>query len=338
MEMKFVELMKSARVIVEDCMKLKPEEEALIVTDTRIADYFGAEALISAIMGAIKAVGAEPNLITYTPMTHPDKKITRVAAAAMKQADAIFTFPTESITHAQATREALDYGARVIMFGCGSNLGRTDDMIYRLLPQSKKEIDDVAELTLRLKDYFDNGQTVKVTSKKGTDLTMEIGGLKMFYNTGICDKPGMLQFMPTGQTAIGVNPGTANGKLVVDASISPIHKPLSEPIIFSIKDGYVISIEGDGDAQEYKKMIESQNDPLAFHIAEVGLGTNPKAKLVGEPVEDERIYGSAHIGIGSNTGFGGTVAAGGWHSDGIFLNATMEIDGKVIVENGVFKI
>lgn len=49
MDLKFVEFMHSARIIVEDCVKLKPGDEALVLTDTRAEDYCGVSPLLHAL-------------------------------------------------------------------------------------------------------------------------------------------------------------------------------------------------------------------------------------------------------------------------------------------------
>jgi leucyl aminopeptidase (aminopeptidase T) len=67
-------------------------------------------------------------------------------------------------------------------------------------------------------------------------------------------------------------------------------------------------------------------------LCEIGLGANPKAKLVGGP-EDERVRGSVHIGLGENRYFGGTLASAS-HLDGTMLHATLTVDGKDLVKDG----
>jgi 2,5-dihydroxypyridine 5,6-dioxygenase len=339
MELKFVELMESARIIVEDCVKLKPGDEALVVTDTRATDYCGVEALLYAVTGAIKAAGAEPVVISYTAKVSNGDELPKAVAEAMKNTDAIFALTTKSILHTTAAHEARAAGVRTMMLPAGSGVGFTNDYIYRVMPKSIKEVEDIAQLTNRIGQFFKNGRTVKITTKRGTELTLNVGQLKMSFNDGYCDKPGIMQFIPSGQLAIGVDPGSANGKLVSDVSISRVSAPLTQPITFMIKDGFVTSIEGGKEAEEFKKIIKSQNDPNAYLICEVGLGMNPKAKAGCDTLENEHIYGGGHIGFGQNDTFGGKVrCANNWHVDTCFLDATMWIDGQKIVEDGVYLV
>jgi leucyl aminopeptidase (aminopeptidase T) len=161
----------------------------------------------------------------------------------------------------------------------------------------------------------------------------------MSINDGHCDKPGIMQFIPSGQLAIGVDPGSANGKLVSDVSMSRVSAPLTQPITFMVKDGYVTSIEGGTQAEEFKKIIKSQNDPDAYLVCEVGLGMNAKTKPGCDTLENEHLYGGGHIGLGSNDTFGGNVrCANNWHVDTCFLDATMTVDGQKVVEDGVYLV
>lgn len=339
MDLKFVEFANSARLIVEECVKLKPGDEALVLTDTRAEDYCGVSPMLHAVISAIQSVGAEPVVMTYTPRQSNGDELPKSVAIAMKTTPAIFALTTRIILHTTACREARAAGSRVLLLPPGNGVGYTNDVYYRIMPKSKKEIEDIAELTNRIGNYFKNGKEVRITTKKGTDLTLNVGQLRMSFNNGFCDQPGAMQFIPSGQLAVGVDPGSANGVLVSDISMSRVSAPLSQPMVMTVKDGYVTKFEGGREAEEFTKIIASQNDPEAYLISEVGLGMNPKAQPGRDTLENEHIYGGGHIGIGSNSTFGGKVdCKNNWHVDTCFLEATMLIDGVKIVEDGVYLI
>lgn len=331
--MQYIEFMNRARVAVEYCMGVKPGENVLVVTDTRIAEYMGADALNQAIMAASQAAGAEAHMIIYTPRERPSDELPKVAAAAMKAADAIFTNPTRSLTHTYAMRHARDAGARVIMLGAGDYI--TQDTLYRLFPTSRAEIDEIAALTRKV--GVTHKGIVQITSPEGTDLTLEVGKLKVHVNTGLAHDRGCCEVLPPGETSAGVTEGSANGTIVFDGSIIPIYHPLTAQIACTVKDNFITSIEGEKDAQEYRKYLKDLNDPQVYNIAEFGIGTNPKCRLSGTPLEDERIFGVAHIGIGTNINFGGKIKSK-THTDGMIMHPTVKIDDKLILENGKFKI
>ncbi|MFH0931824.1 MAG: aminopeptidase, partial [Candidatus Zixiibacteriota bacterium] len=71
--------------------------------------------------------------------------------------------------------------------------------------------------------------------------------------------------------------------------------------------------------------------------AELGIGTNDKARIIGNVLEDEKVMGTVHMAIGDNKSMGGNVSVQS-HLDGILLKPTLEIDGQVIMKDGVLKI
>jgi leucyl aminopeptidase (aminopeptidase T) len=69
------------------------------------------------------------------------------------------------------------------------------------------------------------------------------------------------------------------------------------------------------------------------NIAELGVGTNERAILTGEILEDEKIAGTIHIAFGASAGIGGTVQVP-IHLDCIVMKPTLELDGEAIVRDG----
>jgi leucyl aminopeptidase (aminopeptidase T) len=69
------------------------------------------------------------------------------------------------------------------------------------------------------------------------------------------------------------------------------------------------------------------------NVAELGIGTNEKATLTGQVIEDEKILGSAHVAFGASAGIGGTVQVP-IHLDCIVTKPTVELDGEAIVRDG----
>ncbi len=69
------------------------------------------------------------------------------------------------------------------------------------------------------------------------------------------------------------------------------------------------------------------------NVAELGVGTNDKARLTGVTLEDEKICGTIHVAFGSNDTFGGAVAAG-VHLDAVVLRPELYADDRLIVSGG----
>ena len=178
MDLRFTELMQNAKLIVEDLAMVKAGDEVLVVTDTRIGEYYGAEELFTALIAAINAAGAEPVIMTIAPRKRAGDELPKLVAETMKnKTDAvIFTCLSYSSLHTRANIDARKNGARIMPLPCGG-MGKLNDMIYRVLPKTRAEVDEIAELNKRAGAYFLSGHDLKVTTEKGTDITMKIGEL-----------------------------------------------------------------------------------------------------------------------------------------------------------------
>ena len=85
-------------------------------------------------------------------------------------------------------------------------------------------------------------------------------------------------------------------------------------------------------------MAEKLNDASAFAIAEAGFGCHPKARTaIGSPMEDERMFGSFHIGLGTNLVFGGDLRSR-WHVDATCAAASATLDGVALARDGEFLV
>jgi leucyl aminopeptidase (aminopeptidase T) len=126
--------------------------------------------------------------------------------------------------------------------------------------------------------------------------------------------------------------GTAEGHVVVDGSMGDRK---GGKIEISVEEGLAARISGDS-PQKLLRMLAAAG-PKARNIAEFGIGTNPKARLTGNVLEDEKVMGTCHIALGDNSTFGGRVRAG-IHVDGILLKPTVRIDGKILIRDGRLNI
>jgi leucyl aminopeptidase (aminopeptidase T) len=68
-------------------------------------------------------------------------------------------------------------------------------------------------------------------------------------------------------------------------------------------------------------------------LAEVSIGLNPFSRPGGSPLELEGIVGGAHVAVGNNLAYGGTIDARS-HLDCVLLRATLELDGEPVDPRG----
>lgn len=109
---------------------------------------------------------------------------------------------------------------------------------------------------------------------------------------------------------------------------------LSEPTRMTFEKGRVMHVEGGAGAEFLEKSFAQHGD-AARVIAELGIGTNPLARLQGNIITDEKVLGTIHVAIGRNDFLGGKNIAA-THIDGVVGLPTLEIDGKIVIENGKY--
>jgi len=339
MDSRVFEWMGPARVAVETTGRVANGENVLIVTDTRVREFPGCRELVDAVYAACRYVGAEVSLIEFTSRTRPNEELPKVVAGAMAASDVVYFLPTYGAIHTSATDGAQKAGARVVALGAATYFGQ-GDVLSRLVPRSADEVEQWGKLTGRLAAILRKGGTLRVRTTRGTDLTCRIGSLQIHTMDAQYRGPGQFTHFIGGMAGGGVDPGTMQGRQVVDAAIMPIFRPLTSepPVILDIKDGYVTDVGGGPAASEWKQMADALGDPECLLIAEFGFGCHPRATVpAGRTSNDERLFGGFHLGIGSNVAFGGKVQAK-WHVDSSGTAASAWLDDAQLLDNGVYTV
>ncbi|MEM2975744.1 MAG: aminopeptidase, partial [Candidatus Bathyarchaeia archaeon] len=79
-------------------------------------------------------------------------------------------------------------------------------------------------------------------------------------------------------------------------------------------------------------------DENAYNIGELGIGTNPKARITGAVLEDEKVLGTIHIALGDNTSYVGGHTKSSIHLDGILFQPTVVVDDFTLMKNGKLQV
>ena len=168
----------------------------------------------------------------------------------------------------------------------------------------------------------------KITCSNGSDLRLDLTGRPAIPDAGELTDPGAFGNLPCGEGFI--SPAGAEGILVVDGSIAQIGR-VTEPARLTVEDGHLIDATGPEGEQLMKLLSVHGLDGTT--IAELGIGTNEKAMLTGEILEDEKILGTCHVAFGASAGIGGTVQVP-VHLDSVVMRPTVSLDGTPLVRDG----
>jgi len=185
-----------------------------------------------------------------------------------------------------------------------------------------------------VKSVLDEAKKIHVKTKAGTDFHYNVEGMKAIAADGIYYESGKGGNLPAGEVYIPCRGKDVFGKVVIDGS-SRNHKHttlIKKHIELEIEDGSIVGISGGEEAKKLENTLKwaagrAKHPKSVYRIGELGIGLNPKAKIIGSTLVDEKTLGTAHIGIGSNYWFGGSIYAI-IHLDQIFKNPEITVDNE----------
>ncbi|MDO4542419.1 MAG: aminopeptidase, partial [Bacillota bacterium] len=148
---------------------------------------------------------------------------------------------------------------------------------------------------------------------------------------GVYRNPGECGNLPAGESYIAPQEGTANGVVVLDGSITNMGK-LKEPITLTFERGNVVAVKGGTEANDLRSILTKAGKG-SNNFAELGIGTNEGAVIIGDSLNDEKVLGTAHIALGDNMNYGGRVDSD-LHLDCVLTGATLYLDDFLIIDNG----
>jgi aminopeptidase len=191
--------------------------------------------------------------------------------------------------------------------------------------------------TRRIAKAFKGSEAVTITTPNGTEISFSIKGRPVYEDHGILTKPGSFGNLPAGEVFLAPLEGTAEGRLVIEWAPT---RPLSSPLTFVVEKGFVKDIIGDEPLKE-ELLNRFKENPLNANIAELGIGTNDRAKRPDNILESEKILGTIHIALGDNSSFGGNVRTP-FHQDFVFFRPTVLIKKagaeEFLLREGVLQI
>jgi leucyl aminopeptidase (aminopeptidase T) len=291
-------------------------EEVLVICNP-VTEEIGALMRIEA-----QGDGADATLAVISERESHAAEPPRPVAAAMAAADVVLAPTIQSLSHTAARKAASEAGVRIATLP-----GVTEEMLARLMNG------DLVEMRRRgwaIVNVMNRGSQVRISDANGTDLSFSIEGREGIVDAGELSGKGAFGNLPCGEGFIAPVEGTAEGTLVVDGSIAAIGL-VESPVQLTIEGGHLVGATGDEGAQLMELL--TPHGPDGTNVAELGIGTNEEAILTGNILEDEKIFGTAHVAFGASAGIGGTVQVP-VHLDVVVKEPTVEIDGEAILGGG----
>jgi len=299
--------------VVRRCLGVEGGEEVVVIVDP------ATRSIGEALRGEAGAAGADAVLTVMDERATDGTEPPRAIAAALSACDVFIAPTSRSLSHTTARKRASDAGAR------GATMpGVTADMLARVMAV---DFELMAARSQALAAALGEARTARVRCPRGSDLTLDLTGRRGISDDGRLTARGAFGNLPCGEGFIA--PMNGDGRFVA-ASLAPLGLT-GVPATLTVANGRIVGAEG-GLGPEYLRRLEAHGE-LGTNLAELGVGTNDRAQLTGNVLEDEKILGTVHVAFGASAGIGGNVSVP-IHLDAVILDATLEIDGRLVLDAG----
>lgn len=204
-----------------------------------------------------------------------------------------------------------------------------------------KEYTKMQDFSRKLLRSLSSVNEVRVTSPKGTDLTMSVKDREFFADTFFNWRTMKWVNLPVGEVVVGPVENSLEGTLVSDGAIGGVGV-IKRPVVIPVARGKAGKPRTDDQKVRKKVKMALDTDDWSSVVGELGIGVNPKARLSDEFLEIEKIKGTCHIAFGNNLDFPGGQNPSANHMDFLITEPTIEVDGragsKKIISKGRFQL
>lgn len=258
----------------------------------------------------------------------------RAVIEALKLVDVVVDCTVEGMIHAPEWPEIEEAGrARLLVI-----TNEHPEILERTEPKAEHEARVNRGVAL-----LKSASEMRVTSKAGTDLVVDLRNAPCGGTPGFGTSPGSVAHWPGGLCLAFPGKNCVNGRIVMDVGDMNLtfKTYLTSRIDIIIENDFITSITGGGiDALHFKEYLEAWNDKNAFGMSHVGWGTHPDAHWVSAAMYDKRdmqavefraLAGSFLWSTGANQ-YAGRFTLG--HFDLPMRNCTITLDGQVVVKDG----
>lgn len=308
---------KAVRKVVE-MAGVKKGDNVLVLAD------YNTISVGEKVVSQVYQIDAYPIFMLVPPLKVQGEELPEAVTQMAKLVNVIIAPMTTNLAHTRTRYEAQKLGIPVMVLGEVSEEVLTSEAFDADFHAIKPRVEKLAAL-------FTKAKVARVTSAKGTDITISIEGRNGRALHGFAQK-SEIGAPPGIESSIAPVEGTSEGKIVADVSIAGLGGLVQEPVVINVHKGFANEISGGVEAKSFRELMENLKDPNVYNIGELGVGMNPKCTPKGNMAEDEASQGVIHIALGTSV-TGGKVKAAG-HYDTLISKGTLELDGVAVVKDG----
>jgi len=252
---------------------------------------------------------------------------------ALKRVDVIVDVTVEGLLHAEEWPEIEQAGTRLFVV-CNEH----PEILERTEPRA--ELGPKVQLGI---DMLSAASEMTVTSKAGTNLTIDVKDAPCGGTPGFTTNPGGVAHWPGGLCLCFPGEGTVNGRIVMapgDMNLT-FKDYLRDCIDLHIEKDFITSIEGDNvDADLFREYLAAWDDPVAYGMSHVGWGMNPHARWESMALYDKgdvqatefRAWAGNFLWSCGSNQYANRFTLG--HFDLPMRRCTIALDGKPVVIEG----
>jgi leucyl aminopeptidase (aminopeptidase T) len=310
------DLDRAVQTVVRRCLAVQRDEDVVVVTDEPL------QGLGEKLRSAAQAAGADAVLTVMAPRAIDGSEPPAPVAEALAACDVFIAPASRSLSHTLARKRASEAGAR------GATMPHvTTDMLARLM---SIDFDRLRSRSHAVAGLLSDAAEARVTCPRGSDLRLDLGGRHGIADDGDLTAPGSFGNLPCGEGFVA--PAGGEGTMFA-RSIAAIGLTRGHPAKLTIEGGRLTRATGP-EGEELLRLLQDHGD-AGTNLAELGVGTNERAMLTGNVLEDEKILGTIHVAFGASIAIGGTVSVP-IHLDCVVTDASLEIDGTRVLDQGRF--
>ena len=309
----------SAKTVIETCMQLRGHENLLIITDPNTAEI--GQALYEAGSQVSDRV-----LMVMMPSTHRHgQEPPAPVADLMRRQHVVIAATRYSLTHTRARLISSKDGARIATMP-----GVTRSMFIE--GGMTTDFDTLQSNIASMARILRKHRNVIISNQEGESLEMAIAGRWNLEDNGICNRPGQVTNLPAGKIFAEIKPESVSGVIKINGTWDSIS--VSEPISIVIDEGNIVDIQASNEGVLNDQIMEFIDERMdSIKIIEFGFGMNPKARISGSALEDEKVLGSCYIVLQQPA----TRRTHEVRATGIITNSTVSLGDYNLIENGQFR-
>jgi leucyl aminopeptidase (aminopeptidase T) len=307
-------LARAVRTVVRRCLAVAPGENVLVVVDEPLQDVG------EALRREAQEAQGDAVLAVMSPRENHGVEPPPPIAEAFAACDVFIAPTSRSLSHTQARKRATDNGAR------GATMPTvTADMLSRLMDVDFEVLGARSQAVTELLTRADEAH---VTCPRGTDLHLDLTDRQAIADDGDLTAPGSFGNLPCGEGFVAPLSGEGT---VATRSLAAIGLVQGHPARLTVEGGRLTQAAGPEGERLYELLTGAGEQ--GTNLAELGVGTNDRARLTGNVLEDEKILGTVHVAFGASAGIGGTVAVP-IHLDVVVTDATLTIGDTTVLDAG----